>query len=199
MNFYKCNRFVLFVMTHLIIFSSCSFNKKDHLPAISDDYLVNTIGIETIASVSTKLLVMEGQIKSSGNIEKAVQPIGLSCFFSLTRVPSTLVKTDNTETYLSLILVGQKLPKNAVAKVIPIAILTVSTKGTQLPIVIAVPADPDKRMFPAEDFASMEINHPELLKNIEQFFSSPGLPDEFSFLWQGEQEAYRLIKSCSLK
>ncbi len=138
MNFYKRNRFVLFVMTHLIIFSSCSFDKKDHLPAISDDYLVNTIGIETIASVSTKLLVMEGQIKSSGNIEKAVQPIGLSCFFSLTRVPSTLVKTDNTETYLSLILVGQKLPKNAVAKVIPIAMLTVSTRGTQLPIVIAV-------------------------------------------------------------
>ena len=199
MNFYKRNRFVLFVMTHLIIFSSCSFDKKDHLPAISDDYLVNTIGIETIASVSTKLLVMEGQIKSSGNIEKAVQPIGLSCFFSLTRVPSTLVKTDNTETYLSLILVGQKLPKNAVAKVIPIAMLTVSTRGTQLPIVIAVPADLDKRMFPAEDFASMEINHPELLKNIELFFSSQGLPDEFSFLWQGEQEAYRLIKSCSLK
>lgn len=195
MNDIKQLRYILLLITLLFAFNSCSFSSKDQLPALTDDYLVNAIGQATISTASTKVFIKEGFLHTTEINREAVQPSGLPCLFSITRVPSTLINVGNIKTNLSLILIGQSIPKNSVAKAIPIALLTLTANNINVPIVIAVPADPARRLFPAEDFASVEINHPELIHNIELFFTNQDTLSKSSFLWQSEQEAYKLIKS----
>lgn len=199
MNYNKHFRYALLLVTLLFAFNSCSFSSKDQLPALTDDYLVNAIGQETIATASTKVFIKEGFLHASKINSEAEQPSGLPCLFSITRVPSTLITIGNNKTNLSLILVGQSIPKNAAVKAIPIALLTLSADNINLPIIIAVPADPARRQFPAEDFASVEINHPEIIQTIELFFTNQDTLSTASFLWQSEQEAYKLINSVQDK
>ncbi len=114
-------------------------------------------------------------------------------------IPSTLqsAQRGGDGDPLDVMLLGQSLPTGTIIKVIPVAVLRTKDNGEDDDKILVIPADPSSRIVMADDFASLNMNYPSILAQLESWFLNyKGTGVITSDGWGDEAEAWAKILEC---
>lgn len=164
---------ILQVVLISVLSVGCVSRDYSTLPSITEDHQV-TMVVEISAGTSVKIEYnplkreflpdsIEGRVRVVDYL-----PYPLNYGF----IPSTLQSTQKggDGDPLDVLLLGQSLPTGTIIKVIPIAVLRIKDNGEDDDKILVIPADPSARVVQADDFASLNMNYPSILIQLEVWF-----------------------------
>lgn len=178
----------------------CVSRDYSTLPSVTEDHQL-TMVVEISAGTSVKIeynaLKREFFSDSIAGRVRVIDylPYPLNYGF----IPSTLqsAQKGGDGDPLDVLLLGQSLPTGTIIKVIPIAVLRMKDNGEDDDKILVIPADPSARIVMADDFASLNMNYPSVLSQLESWFLNyKGTGVMISGGWGDEAEAWAKILEC---
>ena len=193
---------ILLILVVSGLFAGCTGRDYSTLPSINEDHQV-TMVVEIAAGTSVKIEYnQEKRAFLPDSIAGKVRvvdylPYPLNYGF----IPSTLQSTERggDGDPLDVLLLGASLPTGTIIKVIPIAILRLKDEGEADEKILVIPADPSARVVQVDDFASLRMNYPSILSQLEVWFINyKGSGVITSSGWGDEAEAWAMILDCRI-
>lgn len=189
----------------LAVWSLAGCVRRDYskLPAVTEGHQV-TMVVEISAGTALKIeydvasrrFVPDSIRGKARQIEFLPYPVNYGF------IPSTLQskQTGGDGDPLDVMMIGSYTPTGSVVKVIPVGVLRLLDNNEKDDKILVIPADPEKRLINADDFATLSVNYPTILSLLNDWFVNyKGSGITRSGGWGDESEAWQMIMACRVK